>query len=69
MKGEMDIMWKEAALLKKGKVAGKAYRGSRCIAPPILNLGTWWRWMMNSTIWSLYPPSLSSRQRTPVPSE
>jgi hypothetical protein len=41
--------------------AVKAYRGSRVIAPLILNLGNKWKSVVNFTPWSLYP-----RERTPV---
>jgi hypothetical protein len=40
--------------------AVKAYRGSGGVAPPILNLGTRWRWVVNST-----PRPLCLRERTP----
>ena len=42
----------------------KADRGSRGLAPLILNLGTRWRRMVNFTPRLLYP-----RERTPVPTE
>jgi len=40
----------------------KAYKGSRGIAPLILNFGKKWKSVVNCTLWSLYP-----RERTPVP--
>ena len=42
----------------------KAYRGSRGIAPLILNLGTRWRCVVNFTRRPLY-----TQQRTPAPTE
>jgi hypothetical protein len=40
----------------------KAYRGSRSIAPLILNLGTRWWWVVSITPWTIY-----NREGTPVP--
>jgi hypothetical protein len=52
----------------KGKVstlrAMKACRESSCVAVLILDLGTRWKLVVNSTFQSLYP-----RQETPVPVE
>jgi hypothetical protein len=42
----------------------KADRGSRRTAPPNLNLGASWRWMINATHWPI-----NTQERTPVPSE
>jgi hypothetical protein len=42
----------------------KAYNGGRNVAPFILNLGTWWQWVVNITPWPLYP-----RERNPIPIE
>jgi hypothetical protein len=44
--------------------AMQAYRGSRGVAPLILNLGSRWRWVVNFTPWPLYPWEI-----TPVPIE
>jgi hypothetical protein len=50
----------------KGKVvsvrAMKAHRGSRRVAPLILNLGTKWRWLVILTVRPIY-----FRERTLVP--
>jgi hypothetical protein len=47
----------------KGKAvpvhAVKAYRGTRGIAPLILNLGTRWRWVVNFTPRPLYPRKIN----------
>ena len=40
------------------------YRGNRCIAPPILSLGTRWRWVVKFT-----PPAALTWERNPVPIE
>jgi len=40
----------------------KAYRGSRSIAPLVLNLGNKWKSAVNYTPWSRY-----LREGTPVP--
>jgi hypothetical protein len=35
--------------------AMKAYNGSSCTAPLILNLGTTWRQVMKLMLWLIYP--------------
>jgi hypothetical protein len=55
-------------VVKKGRFvpvhAMKAYRGSRCLALLILNLGARWRRVVDITPQLLYSP-----ERTPVPIE
>ena len=44
----------------------RAYKGSRNIAPPILNFGTRWQWVVNFTRRLIYPrkrPSVSTEQK------
>ena len=55
---------KSVAKLKFFTPSRKEYRGSRGIAPPILNLGIRWKRVVNFTSWPLY-----LRERTPVPTE
>jgi hypothetical protein len=71
-RGRFSSLHGTSDLLGKVKVKGKVfpvhamrvYRGSRGIAPTILNLGTRWRWVVNFT-----PRPLYSWERTPVPIE
>jgi hypothetical protein len=44
--------------------AMEAYRGSRDIAPLVINLGTKWRWVVNFKLRSFYP-----LERSPVSTE
>jgi hypothetical protein len=46
--------------------AMKTYLGSGCIAPRILNFGTWWRCVASFTPWSLYPLGKSLPLRYPL---
>jgi hypothetical protein len=50
---------KVAPVLLTEHHAMKAYYGSEGIAPRILDLGTWWRWMVSSMPRPLYPQGKS----------
>jgi len=57
-------------MVKKGKVVlvhpMKEYRRSGSTAPLILNLGTWWGWVVNSTSRPLPPPPPRNGPRYPL---
>jgi len=62
----MWVNWSNGGWAGGGEVylvrSMKAFSDSRGIAPPILNRGACWRWVVSITLWLFFP----SREGTPV---